>query len=149
VKEPRYPLLASEDPTRFKLFLCDIGLLTCQSEMDVVRDTLLGRPDVNFGAFYENVVAQELVAHGHGSSEGSLCYYKSHALGELDFVIQQGTEVLPIEVKSGKSYYRRSALNNVMKTENFGISRAIVLCEGNVETSGGVAYLPVYMAMYL
>ena len=35
--------------------------------------------------------------------------------GEVDFVIQKGSEILPIEIKSGRSYKQHAALNNVMK----------------------------------
>ena len=58
-------------------------------------------------------------------------------------------EVVPIEVKSGKGYARHSALDNVMATPNYAISRAYVLCEGNIHRDGGVTYLPVYMSMFL
>ncbi|MEG0703506.1 MAG: DUF4143 domain-containing protein [Christensenella sp.] len=40
------------------------------------------RPDINFGAIYENVVAQELRAHGFKGY-----YFKNRKLGELDFVM--------------------------------------------------------------
>lgn len=56
---------------------------------------------------------------------------------------------MPLVVKSGKSYRRHSALSKTLEIDNFGIERAIVLHEGNVETDGRVAYLPMYMTMVL
>lgn len=55
----------------------------------------------------------------------------------------------PLEVKSGKSYRRHSALSKALEIENYGIERAVVLHEGNVEVCGKVAYLPMYMTMVL
>lgn len=60
-----------------------------------------GDKDINFGSIYENAVAQELVAHGIVPY-----YYNNKKRGELDFVIELGGKVLPIEVKSGKTTRR-------------------------------------------
>lgn len=143
VDEPRYPLKASMRANSFKLFQSDVGLLTYQMGMDVVRQMLGDRSDINYGSIYENFVAQELVAHGLEPF-----YFKSQAMGELDFVVQWPFDrVLPIEVKSGKGYIRHSALTKVLTTENYGIEQGVVLCEENVERDGKVLYLPAYMAM--
>lgn len=145
VREPRYPLAVNLESTKFKLFSSDVGLLTYQCGMDVVRGILGDRPDINFGAIYENAVAQELAAHGH-----SLYYFKARNVGELDFVIQTSEgRVVPVEVKSGKGYKRHSALTHALSTQNYGIEEAIVLCEGNIEVSDQISYLPVYLAMFL
>ena len=145
VREPRYPLAVNLESAKFKLFSSDVGLLTYQCGMDVVRGILGDRPDINFGAIYENAVAQELVAHGH-----SLYYFKARNVGELDFVIQTSEgRVVPVEVKSGKGYKRHSALTHALSTPNYGIEEAIVLCEGNIEVSDQISYLPVYLAMFL
>ena len=145
VREPRYPLATCMEAPKFKLFSSDVGILSWQCGMDVVRGVLADRPDVNFGALYENAVAQELKAHGHG-----LYYFKKRNVGELDFVVQTPDgRVVPVEVKSGKGYKRHSALSHALATQNYGIEEGIVLCEGNVETRGQVSYLPVYMSMFL
>lgn len=145
VTEPRYPLAANLESPKFKLFSSDVGLLTYQCGLDVVRGILGSRPDINYGAVYENAVAQELAAHGHG-----LYYFKNRAVGELDFVIQTpGARVMPIEVKSGKGYARHSALQKAIDTPNYGIEEAAVLCEDNVRAEGAVTYYPIYMAAFL
>jgi predicted AAA+ superfamily ATPase len=90
--------------------------------MDVVRSLAADRTDINFGAIYENAVAQELACHGF-----DLAYYKDRKVGELDFVVQSRNRVVPIEVKSGKSYKRHSALTKALATSNWGIERAVVL----------------------
>lgn len=145
VSEPRHPLKLSERRSYFKLFMDDVGLLCQACGMDVVKGILSDRLGVNYGSIFENAVAQELRAHGH-----DLHYFRSKALGEVDFVCERGGgAVLPIEVKSGKDYKRHSALNKVMNSQNYEIDKAIVLCEDNVSVAGGVLYAPVYMCMFI
>lgn len=152
VAEPRYPLELSADASFFKLFMNDVGLLSCACGVSVVREMLSGRSDVNYGSIYENFVAQELAAHGLASSapDPHLYFFRNRRVGELDFLVEwPRARVLPIEVKSGKTYKRHSALSTALATENWGIERAVVLCEGNVEVAGPIAYLPPYMTMFI
>ena len=100
--------------------------------------------DINNGALYENAVAQELRAHGF-----KLYYYNSKKFGELDFVIEYKGRVLPIEVKSGKSYQRHSALSNVMEISNYSTEEAFVLSNYNVEMKDNLIYYPIYMLMFI
>lgn len=145
VDEPRPPLLIAMQHNLFKLFLSDVGLLSCMCGMDMTREMLAGRTDVLFGAMYENVVAQELAAHGF-----RLYYFKNKTMGELDFLVERSpVNVVPLEVKSGKSYKRHSALNKAMSTENYHFDKALVLCEGNVEAEGRVVYAPIYCVAFL
>jgi hypothetical protein len=39
----------------------------------------------------------------------------------IDSVIEEGGKVLPIEIKSGKDYYRHNAMDNVLKQSDYGI----------------------------
>lgn len=148
VDEPKRPLALAEDRSFFKLFMNDVGLLSGVCGLKTVRSILADDTDVRYGSMYENAVAQELLAHGIQPR-----FFRSRKLGELDFVLDTGEGVLPVEVKSGKSYERHSALNNALKTPNYGIDRAIVLCEGNVSVrhtdDGEIDYLPIYMAAFL
>ncbi|OZG66322.1 ATPase [Bifidobacterium hapali] len=145
VDEPRYPLMLAQKSNLFKLFANDVGLLTCMCGMDVVRDMLRDRTDVNYGALYENAVAQELIAHGV-----TPYYFKNNAIGELDFLMESSRGVVvPIEVKSGKTYNRHSALNRALATPNYGMERGVVLAETNVQVQERIDYLPVYMVAVL
>lgn len=141
VREPRHPLLLSLMSSYFKLFLSDVGLLTCLCGMGAVRDILADRVGVNYGALYENAVAQELKAHGH-----RLFFFKNKKMGEVDFIIEQeDSTVIPIEVKSGKDYKYHRALNNILSVPGYGIQKAYVLHEGNTSAEQKVTYLPIYM----
>ncbi len=144
VEEPRLPLKLGEQRNLFKLFLCDVGLLASQYAANIAVDLLNGDVEINYGAVYENFAAQELRAHGY-----NLYYFNNKKQGELDFVVEDKGSVLPIEIKSGKDYKRHNALSNVMQNEEYGIGRAIVFSNGNLERNGKILYLPIYMLMYL
>lgn len=144
VEEPRVPLLLSRSRNLFKLFQSDVGLLASQYADGLQLRIINGDKDINYGAVYENVVAQELRTHGF-----DLYYFNSKRQGELDFVVEHDGHALPIEVKSGKDYERHNALTNVMRTPDYEIGKAIVLCNDNLRTDGGIVYAPIYMVMFL
>ena len=144
VEEPKVPLIISCSRNLFKLFMGDIGLLASLYADGIQLKILDNEPSINFGSIYENAVAQELCAHGF-----PLYYYNSKRQGELDFVIEQNGEVLPLEVKSGKDYERHKALSNVLNSTTYKIPRGYVLCNDNVKQVGKVTYLPIYMTMFI
>lgn len=144
VTEPVLPLSLNEKASLFKLFLSDVGLLTTIYGKATKLKIVNGAAGINRGGIFENVVAQELTAHGYASY-----YYVSKKFGELDFVLEHDGHVLPIEVKSGKDYTRHSALDNVLNVEDYGISEALVFSSANISVDGKVVYYPVYMAMFL
>ena len=144
ITEPAMPLLLNEKSSLFKLFLSDVGLLTTVYGKACKLKIVTNEKDINKGAVYENVVAQELHAHKY-----PLYYYNSKKKGELDFVVEHAGQVLPIEVKSGKDYEKHSALNNVMGVEEYGIGEAYIFTKDNVKVKGKLVYLPIYMVMFL
>lgn len=144
VNEPQPPLQLNEKHNLFKLFLADTGLL-CASCMENIQFPILnGDLTINMGSVLENIVAQQIKANGF-----SLNYYDSKKHGELDFIIQNGTHIDLVEVKSGNDYKKHNALDRVLSVENWNIQNAYVLCSGNLETEGKITYLPWYMTMFL
>lgn len=145
VVSPSMPLLLNEKNNLFKLFLSDVGLLSYMLGEETRRAMVLRNEDVNYGAVFENAVAMELFCHGF-----QVYYYNSKKHGEVDFVVEYKGKVLPIEVKSGKTYQRHSALNNLLEMkEQYGIEDSVVLSSSNVKRENGITYLPVYMLMFL
>lgn len=144
VSAPVLPLLLNEKSSLFKLFLSDVGMLTTLYGRATKLQLLSNNEDINNGALYENVVAQELKSHGF-----KLYYYNSKKYGELDFVVEYNGKILPIEVKSGKSYQRHSALNNMMEIAEYSIKEAFILSNYNVEVKGNFVYYPIYMLMFI
>ena len=139
--EPKIGLKLNEKSSLVKLYYSDVGLLTYACGESMRKSILFEGGTPNMGGIYENVVIQELVSCGY-----DVYYYNSKKLGELDFVIENGISVVPIEVKSGKDYYVHSAINNVLKVEGFGIGEAIVFTGFDLSVKGNVVYYPIYMA---
>ena len=140
-QEPVIPLLLSKSTNLFKLFSSDVGLLASMYADGIQLKILNKEKDMNFGAIYENAIAQELKTQGF-----DLYYFQSKKQGEIDFLIEYHGKILPIEVKSGKAYTRHQALDNVLSNEQYGIDEAIVFCNENIQMKSGVFYCPVYLA---
>ncbi len=144
VEAPSVPLLLNKQRNLFKLFQNDVGLLACQYSDGIQLDILNGESHLNFGAIYENFVAQELKVNSH-----TLYYYNSKKFGELDFLIEQMGELMAIEVKSGKNYRAHRALDKCLKCEEFHIKKAIVFGHTNVHKIDDIIYMPIYMTMFM
>lgn len=145
VTSPSMSLVLNEKNSLLKLFLSDVGLLSYMLGEETRRAMLFRHDDVNYGVVFENAVAMELFCHGF-----TVYYYNSKKHGEIDFVVEYRGKVLPVEVKSGKTYQRHSALTNLtMMKAQYGIDDALVLSTFNVKKENGITFLPVYMLMFL
>lgn len=150
VTEAVLPLVLASERKTLKLFMSDIGMLVTMLVGTSIREKLLkGEKEINFGAPFENVVAEELWSHGFTNK---LYYYNSKKHGEVDFIIEYQNDVLPIEVKSGKTnemnVYNHTALNNLIKM--YDIEQAFVFGECNIKKETDVIYqLPIYMIMFI
>jgi len=106
------PLGATEDPTVAKLFHLDVGLVGTSTGlgMGLLGDFVTGR-FINEGTRAEQFVAQHLLRRGPASQQPKLHYWQRAGRStnaEVDFLVENRTEVLPIEVKSGASGGLRS-----------------------------------------
>ena len=144
VDAPVIPLMISKSTNVFRLFSSDIGLLTSAYPAETKIELINKNGEVNNGAHFENAVAQQLTANGF---EPYFC--KKKKLGEMDFAIEMGGKVIPIEVKSGKEYKSHKALDNFMNVLDYHLEKAYVFSVGNIETEGPVIYLPIYMCYLL
>lgn len=144
ITEPKAPLLFSRSRNLFKLFQSDVGLLSAQYADGIQQRIIDGYPNINFGAVYENVIAQELIAHGL-----TPYYYNNKKRGEVDFIIELDGDIIPIEVKSGKDYTSHRALTNLMSDKNSLLNKAIVFSNANIKVENKTIYAPIYMSMFL
>ena len=149
LKEPKVSFKLDEQRNLFKLFQNEVGLLCCQYASGIQLKLLQGMVKQNYGAIYENLVAQELTCHGFGGNDHELHYFNSKKQGEIDFVIARDGKVIPIEVKSGKDYHRHNALANVLADRNYDIRFAYVLTNDNVHIEDKRIYIPIYMLMFI
>ena len=111
---PEIPLEAYKDFTSFKLYMSDTGLLTMGSRTP--QELILSPTETDnrfLGALAENYVAQHLATSGN-----SLLYWrndsKSGGQAEIDFILQEGVNPIPVEVKAGMRVKSRS-LNTFAK----------------------------------
>ena len=147
ISNPHFPLSESLQKNLLKLYLNDVGLLTGLLYRNNIRPVLDDICSINLGSVYENVVAQELRAHGH-----KLFYYDNRKQGEVDYLIDDHTAMsaYPVEVKSGKDYTVHSALNNLLKNPDYNILAATVISnERKIYQDGKVTYMPVYFVMFM
>ena len=144
VSQPVSPLSLNEKHSLFKLYMNDTGLL-CASCLDNVQFALLnGDMGINLGSILENAVAQQLKTNGF-----TLNYFDSKQHGETNFVLQNGNNILPVEVKSGNDYKKHRALDNLLGVEAWNLKQAYVLCKDNLHTEGKICYLPWYMSVFI
>lgn len=139
IKTPKLPLSGYQDDN-FKLYLLDVGLL---GAMIRVPQKIIIKGDRQFseynGAFVENYVAQELVAHG----QGDLYYWTSRSKAEVDFIVPWQEHILPLEVKAGISKQKKSLRVYGQKYDPPILSRATLM---NFKEDGGVRNYPLYAA---
>lgn len=106
VTKPAVPLKAYIQFSDFKLYLVDIGLLGALSELD--KESIINGNEifVEFkGSFAEQFVLQELTA----TTDYHLFYYSSEkSTYEMDFLFQQGSAVIPLEVKAEQNVKSKS-----------------------------------------
>lgn len=139
VTEPKAPLAINIRHSLLKVFLCDVGLLSAATGGAVQFEILQGNIDVNWGSMLENAIAQQLAAHGFG-----LYYYDKPKIGEVDFLLQNGKDIVPLEAKSGKDFRRHAALDNLLDVREWHFNSAYVVCTCNIEQEEEVTYLPWY-----
>lgn len=82
---------------KFRLFLGDIGMFSYQSGINASSFVAPNKENTLSGIFYENYVANELVAKGIG-----LYYWRGKNDAELEFIIESDNKLYPLDVKKGK-----------------------------------------------
>ena len=106
VTKPNLPLKAYEDLKAFKLFLVDVGLLSCLVRLG---QTVLLDGDRLFnefkGALTEQYVLQQLKTV---QELGTYYWTNDRGSAEIDFLLDTGTEVIPVEVKAEKNLKAKS-----------------------------------------
>jgi len=139
IEKPYIPLSSYADDTSFKLYMADVGILRKLSKLpyEVVLDATPHFREFK-GSMTENYVLCELVQ----SVDNTAYYWSSGNTAEVDFVIQSGADIVPIEVKSEKNVKARSLAEYRKKYE----PKYAVKTSMKKETSGDeVLNVPLYM----
>lgn len=158
--DPNVGLSLNEDRSFVKCYMCDTGLLISHtfdeneiSDGELYRELLLGKLSVNEGMFYENAVAQMLVAAGH-----KLFFYTRYNPDkhrndiEIDFLISNTSKlkykIFPIEVKSKEKY----SMTSLVRFEEIFHSRigfSYVIHPKNLRVEDNCIRIPAYMTFCL
>lgn len=137
---PQLPLKSYEDLSIFKIYCLDIGLLRVLAEMDA--DIYMNENPAfkEFkGALAENYILQSLVAQGINCSR----YWASGNQAEVEFIIQHGSNVIPIEVKSGRSITGRSLMEY---NKRYSPELRVRFSMLNVKKDDNLINLPLFLA---
>ena len=134
----KLPLKAYVDPTAFKLYFLDIGLLrhlaSISNEAILNGDALF--KEFN-GLFAEQFVLQQM------GEQHTLYYWSSGASAEVDFVTEIQGNIVPIEVKSGTNVKAKSL--KVFR-ENYQPKLSIRFSMLPLEYNQGLLNLPIFLA---
>jgi len=105
IEKPFIPLSSYADDTSFKLYMADIGILRKLSKLpyEVILDATPNYKEFK-GSLTENYVLCELVK----LVDETLYYWSSGNTAEVDFILQSGSEIVPVEVKSERNVKARS-----------------------------------------
>lgn len=136
VSKMEHPLSAFDKLDQFKLFVFDTGLLKQMAGVD--NGAILLKTDYQFkGPLTENYVLQQL----KGQFEVEPRYY-SDRNGEIDFVVQNKMEIIPIEVKGGED---RSATSFKTYVANYAPEHAYRFSKRGYRKDGDFTNFPLYL----
>ena len=114
IEKPDIPLSSYVEHTHFKLYMCDVGLLrsTASIPASVILDTSGKYKEIK-GAMVENIVCCELKR----IYQSDLYYWSAENPGraEVEFIVQDGSTIIPIVAKAGSASRTRSLLQYTVK----------------------------------
>ena len=136
VSKMEHPLSAFDKQDSFKLFLFDTGLLKHMAGLD--NSAILLKSDYQFkGPLTENYVLQQL--RGQFSVEPR---YFADKNSEIDFVLQNGTEIIPIEAKGGEGKSAPSFKRYISEKQP---AHAIRYSQRGYLKNGLITNIPLYL----
>lgn len=142
VKKTKLPLNAYIDLSCFKIYMNDVGLLRKMSNLDsiIIKKGNLLYEEFK-GSLTENFIFNQLI----NNFEIIPNYYTFNNY-EIDFLIQNKNQILPIEVKSGMS------TNNKSLTKYGELEKPIIMIRfslNNLSKDGNILNVPLFMVEYL
>lgn len=137
VSKMEHPLSAFDKLDQFKLFLFDTGILKAMAGID--NSAILLKNDYQFkGPLTENFLLQQL----RGRFEVEPRYF-SDKNSEIDFILQYGTEIIPVEAKGGEDKSAPSFKKYITEKEPM---YALRFSKRNYRKDGRITNLPLYLA---
>jgi predicted AAA+ superfamily ATPase len=137
--KPALPISAYDDPTAFKIYLSDIGLLRKLAKLP--PEIILNNSPLYAefkGAMTENYILQSLVAQ----FEVAPRYWTSGGKAEVDFIVQDSLEIIPMEVKSANSVAGKSLH---VYNEKYSPRQRVRYSLNNLKKDGNLCNIPVFL----
>jgi len=133
------PISVYNDLASFKLYMSDVGLLTMKSGISQQVVLSAGELENTFlGAITENYIAQVFAAKKY-----ALHYWATDGLAEMDFILQKGNDIIPVEVKTGTRVKSKSL---AMFIEKYNPAYAIRISSKNFGFENNIKSVPLYAA---
>lgn len=152
---PSLALSQTQDDGTFKLYLSDVGLFTTmifesspKTGDNIYSKLLSDKLSADLGYLYENAVAQIIASTGRTiyyhtwEKEESTHYY------EVDFLLQSGAKIIPIEVKSS-SGKKHESIDAFCKKFSKYTGRPLLVSQKDVGNDGQLMFKPVYMLPFV
>lgn len=141
ITKPALPLSAYEETTAFKVYACDCGLLRRLARLPA---TVILNPNANYtefkGSMAENAVLQSIIPLlNHDIPH----YWSPDSRAEIEFIIQWGENIIPIEVKAENCINGRSLS---VYTERYKPTKRIRFSFLNLQYNQGLLSCPTPMA---
>ena len=130
-----YPSTAYQDPSAFKLYYSDMGIMSAR--MGMTLEAISSKETEHFrGILTENYVSIALKTNGY-----HLFYWESDNTAEVDFLIQKEGHVIPVECKAGNHVKAKSMM---VYMEKFEPAYAIRISGRNFGMVKGIKSVPLY-----
>ena len=139
VNQGRIPLKSYEDLKAFKLFLIDVGLMSCMVNL---KPSILLEGNALFVEF-KGALAEQYVLQSLKANQIDSIYYWSNErnTNELDFLLDGGDEIIPIEVKAEENLRSKSLKAFV---EKYDIKKAVRISMADYRIQDWLVNLPLY-----
>ena len=140
------PLKGNYNPSHFKLYFKDTGLLIAALDDEAQEDLRVNRNFNTYkGAIYENIIAETLVKQGY-----SLFFFRNEkSTMEMDFFVRDAKSLIPVEVKANDN--STPSLNKLISdNDRFpDIQYGIKFCNRNIGFNGKFYTFPYCLAFLI
>lgn len=139
INKPNIPLIAYQDTSAFKLYILDVGILGAMTRID---EKILLEGNEIFTEFKGSFTEQFVLTELKSNKDIPIFYWSAErATAEIDFLIQLGIDVIPIEVKSSENLQAKSLKAFI---EKYNTTKNIRTSMSNYREEEKLINIPLY-----
>ncbi len=140
VRKPNMPLIAYQDTSAFKLYILDVGILGAMTRLD---EKILLEGNEIFTEFKGSFTEQFVLTELKSNKDIPVFYWSAErATAEIDFLIQLGTDIIPIEVKSSENLQAKSLKTFI---EKYNTTKNVRTSMSNYRKEEKLINIPLYL----